>query len=62
MADEGVWLWWVLESGRLYEARFLTDGRRGGWVRRWLVVTDEGDVVDVGKVEAAEFLATKKLP
>lgn len=58
---DGVWLWWTLESGRVYQSRHLT-GRRSGWTTRWLTVTDDGDVHDLTAEEVDQWLADSRNP
>jgi hypothetical protein len=47
----GVWLHWSLHPGRIYEAKYLTSAR-ASWTRRYLTVTDEGEIRDLTREEA----------
>lgn len=51
----GVWFWWTLESGNVYETRYRTSWER--WTHRFLTVTPEGDVVDLTEEEVRTCLA-----
>lgn len=52
----GVWFWWTLESGCIYETRHRT--RDGASVHRFLRVTDDGDVADMTAGEVEQWLNT----
>jgi hypothetical protein len=47
--------WWTLTSGRIYQTKYLT-GPRSGWTTRWLVVTDDGDIIDMTEQEVDQWL------
>lgn len=50
--------WWTLETGRVYQARFLTAaGRRGRWATRYLAVSDDGDLIDMTRGEVDQWLS-----
>lgn len=50
----GVWMWWTLESGHIYEAKYRTSWNR--WEHRFLTVTDDGDIKDLTEEEVWEWL------
>jgi hypothetical protein len=51
--ERGVTCWWTLESGRLYQARYRVAWNK--WVTRWLTVSEDGDIRDVGEEEARQW-------
>lgn len=59
-ATRGVMFWWTLESGRLYEVKYRTAWNR--WHRRFVTVTDEGDIRDVSEQEAREWASGISAP
>lgn len=52
----GIWFWWTLESGRVYEAKYRVT-RSGGWVHRFVTVTDDGDIKDLTEEEVKACLS-----
>lgn len=54
-ATRGVWFWWTLETGRIYETRYRTTWN-GGFQRRFLRVTDDGAVEDMSREEVETWL------
>ncbi|MFW6033947.1 MAG: hypothetical protein ACOC9R_02325, partial [bacterium] len=50
----GVWWWWVLESGRIYEMSLREDGRHR---RRFVTVDGGGDIIDMSRGEVDAWLA-----
>ncbi len=54
IGSRGVRLFFILESGRLYEINEQTSWRR--WLRWYAVVSDSGDIVHVSKEEAHQWL------
>lgn len=55
VGSRGVYAWWTLESGRLYQMA-SRESWNGGMTRRWLTVTDNGDVCEIGDEEAQRWL------
>lgn len=53
----GVWFWWTLESGRIYETRYRTSWKNV--VHRFMTVTDEGDIKDLTEEEVRAWLASR---
>lgn len=51
----GVWLYWTLECGPLYEARYRT-GWEEQFTYRWLTVAPDGRLLDITEEEAAACL------
>lgn len=54
-ADQGVWCWWTLNPGRLYQARYLT-GPRGQWTTEWFTTTNDGDIRHLTEQEVEQWL------
>lgn len=55
--SRGVVLWWTLESGRVYEARYRTSWKV--WEHRFIAVADDGDIKDLTEEEVRAWLASK---
>ncbi len=53
--NRGVWFWWTLESGHVYEASYRTSWG-SGFTRRFLTVAAEGDIVDMTAEEVRAWL------
>lgn len=51
----GVWLYWTLECGPVYEARYRTSWTE--WHHRFLVVTAAGEIKDATEEEVRGWLA-----
>lgn len=51
----GVWFWWTLESGRVYQVKYRESW--GGWLARFLRVTDGGDIEDLTEEEVTAWLS-----
>lgn len=51
----GVWCFWTLEAGRVYETRYRTTWTK--WHHRFLIVTTTGDVEDVSEGQVRAWLA-----
>jgi hypothetical protein len=51
----GIWFWWTLETGRIYETRYRTSWSR--WEHRFIAVTDDGDVTDLTEEEVRAWLS-----
>jgi len=47
--SRGVWFWWTLEAGRVYETRYRTSWDR--WEHRFLAVTEGGEVKDLTEAD-----------
>lgn len=54
-ATRGVWFWWTLESGRIYETRYR-ESWGGGFTRKFLRVGNGGEVEDVDREEVERWL------
>lgn len=54
-ATRGVWFWWTLESGRIYETRYR-ESWGGGFTRKFIRVTDVGEIEDVDREEVERWL------
>lgn len=56
-ATRGVWFWWTLESGHVYEARYRTSWASGQH-RRYITVDDiGGDIIDLSEEEVTAWLS-----
>lgn len=53
----GVWFWWTLDSGRVYEARYRSTWTQ--WHHRWLTVTADGDLKDLTEEEVRQWLSDR---
>jgi hypothetical protein len=60
--SRGVWLWWTLDAGSVYETRYRTSWALSSWTHRFLTVTDAGDVIDIGEDEVRARLTQPRLP
>lgn len=54
----GVWLFWTLECGPVYQARYRTTWT--DWHERILTVAPDGRILDVTEEEAREWLANAR--
>lgn len=54
--NRGVWFWWTLESGRVYETWYRTSWQYGRQ-RRYLTVTDDGQIKDLTEDEVRAWLS-----
>jgi hypothetical protein len=54
----GVWFWWTLESGRVYEAKYRTTWSLSSIMQRFLTVDDDGEIKDLTEDEVREWMAT----
>lgn len=52
----GIWWWWTLESGRIYEARYRTSWG-SGMHRRLMTVGVDGDLVDLTEEEVEAWVS-----
>ena len=52
-ATRGVWWWWVIESGRVYEVSRLEGGQIA---RRFITVDQDGDIVGLTREEVDRWL------
>lgn len=50
----GVWCYWVLEAGCVYETRYRSTWDR--WHHRFLMVTEDGEVKDVSEEKVRGWL------
>lgn len=56
--NRGVWFWWTLDGGRVYQVRYRTSWS-GGYHTRLLTVDETtGDVVDIDEGEVIRWLST----
>jgi len=53
--SRGVWFFWTLEAGRIYEARYRTSWK--DWAYRLMTVTEHGEIKDVTVEEVRGWLA-----
>lgn len=54
--NRGVWFWWTLESGHVYEVSYRTSWG-SGYQRRFITVTEHGEITDLNEKEVREWLA-----
>lgn len=54
--NRGVWFWWTLESGRVYQTRYRTSWA-GGYQRRFIAVADDGNIIDLTEEEVRTWLS-----
>lgn len=52
--SRGVWCFWTLDAGGLYETRYRTSWN--DWHHRFLAVNEHGEIVDVTEQKAREWL------
>jgi len=57
-ANRGVWFWWTLESGRIYEIWRRTSWRYGR-DHRFVTVTEDGDIQDLTREEVDAWLSAR---
>lgn len=57
-ANRGVWFWWTLESGHIYEASCRTSWN-SGQIRRFVTVTEDGDIKDLTREEVDTWLSAR---
>lgn len=51
----GVWFWWTLESGRIYETHYR-ETWNGGFTRKFIRVTTAGEIEGVRREEVERWL------
>jgi hypothetical protein len=56
----GVMFWWTLESGHYYEAKYRVTRDRA--VRRFLAVSDDGEITDLTEAEVRACLSATSGP
>lgn len=57
--NRGVWFWWTLEGGKVYQTRYRTSWS-SGYVTRLLTVDETtGDVVDIDEEEVIRWLSNR---
>ncbi|MDG4795088.1 hypothetical protein [Micromonospora sp. WMMD1082] len=54
--NRGVWFWWTFASGHVYEVSYRTSWGSGHH-RRYLTVSDDGDVIDMSAEEVRQWLS-----